>query len=100
LPLPALVRHPRALPQRDALRRPAPPQLGKAPGNQGAHQAACLARLNKEIRSGLERQEIKAKYADLGGSTFATSPTEFGDFLAQDVAKWTKLIKFAGLKPG
>ncbi len=60
---------------------------------------AIIDRLNKEIRSGLERQEIKAKYADLGGSTFATSPAEFGDFLAQDVAKWTKLIKFVGLKP-
>jgi tripartite-type tricarboxylate transporter receptor subunit TctC len=60
---------------------------------------AIVDRLNKEITAGLERQEIKAKYADLGGSTFATSPSEFGHFLAEDVAKWARLIKFAGLKP-
>jgi tripartite-type tricarboxylate transporter receptor subunit TctC len=60
---------------------------------------AIIDRLNKEITAGLERQEIKAKYADLGGSTFATSPSEFGNFLAEDVAKWARLIKFAGLKP-
>jgi hypothetical protein len=47
----------------------------------------------------LERQDIKAKYADLGGSTFSTSPIEFGKFLSEDIAKWAKLIKFAGLKP-
>jgi tripartite-type tricarboxylate transporter receptor subunit TctC len=61
--------------------------------------ATIIDRLNKEIRAGLERQEIKTKYADLGGSTFSTSPAEFGKFLAEDVAKWAKLIKFAGIKP-
>src|SRR6516225_4347913 len=61
--------------------------------------SAIIDLLNREIRTGLQRQEIKAKYADLGGSTFSTSPIEFGKFLAEDVAKWTKLWKFAGLKP-
>jgi tripartite-type tricarboxylate transporter receptor subunit TctC len=61
--------------------------------------AAIIDRLNKEINAGLERQEIIAKYADLGGSTFAASPIEFGKFLSDDVAKWAKLIKFAGIKP-
>jgi tripartite-type tricarboxylate transporter receptor subunit TctC len=60
---------------------------------------AIIDRLNKEINAGLERQEIIAKYTDLGGSTFATSPAEFGQFLNADVAKWAKLIKFAGIKP-
>jgi hypothetical protein len=28
------------------------------------------------------------------------SPAEFGKLIAQDIEKWAKVIKFAGIKPG
>jgi len=36
----------------------------------------------------------------LGVSPFPASPSEFGEFLAEDVQKWTRVIKIAGIKPG
>jgi tripartite-type tricarboxylate transporter receptor subunit TctC len=61
--------------------------------------ADIVAVLNREINSGLGRADIKAKYDDLGLRVHATSPTEFGKFIAEDTEKWAKVIKFAGIKP-
>ena len=60
--------------------------------------AEIIDRLNKEINAGLATSEIKAKYADLG-NILAISPAEFGRLIAEDIDKWAKLIKFAGIKP-
>ena len=68
-----------------------------APRN--THQA-IIEKLNQEINTALGTEFIKAKYADLGGSPFPTSPSEFGKFLADDVQKWTRVMKIAGIKPG
>jgi tripartite-type tricarboxylate transporter receptor subunit TctC len=45
------------------------------------------------------RPDIKAKYDDLGLNTLAISPAEFGKLIADDIQKWGKVIKFAGIKP-
>jgi tripartite-type tricarboxylate transporter receptor subunit TctC len=55
-------------------------------------------KLNKEINAGLADSRMKARIADLGGTVFATSPTEFGTFIAAYTEKWAKVIKFAGAK--
>jgi tripartite-type tricarboxylate transporter receptor subunit TctC len=54
--------------------------------------------LNKEINAGLAEARIKARFADLGYTAFTSSPAEFGTFIAEDVAKCAKVIKFAGIK--
>jgi tripartite-type tricarboxylate transporter receptor subunit TctC len=60
---------------------------------------AVIDLLNKEINAGLMRPDIKAKYDDLGLNTLAISPAEFGTLIADDIQKWAKVIKFAGIKP-
>jgi tripartite-type tricarboxylate transporter receptor subunit TctC len=55
--------------------------------------------LNREINAGLARSEIKARYDDLGLRIHASSPTDFGNFIAADVEKWAKAIKVAGIPP-
>ena len=42
---------------------------------------------------------IKDKYADLGLNPFAVSPNEFGKLIADDVEKWKKVMKAAGIEP-
>jgi tripartite-type tricarboxylate transporter receptor subunit TctC len=42
---------------------------------------------------------LKARLADLGYVTFASSPAEFGTLIAQETEKWAKVMKFAGVKP-
>jgi hypothetical protein len=41
---------------------------------------------------------MKARFADFNFTVFPGSPTEFGQFIAEDTEKWRKVVKFAGLK--
>jgi tripartite-type tricarboxylate transporter receptor subunit TctC len=55
--------------------------------------------LNKEINAGLAQPQVKTRFDDLGLRTHASSPDEFGKFIATDVEKWAKVIKAAGINP-
>ena len=61
--------------------------------------AEIIDRLNKEINAGLGDPKIKARLADLGGTPFVGSPADFGKLIADEIEKWAKVIKFAGIKP-
>ncbi len=58
-----------------------------------------IDRLNKEIGAGLADPKIVARIADLGGTVLAGSPAAFGRLISDDIEKWAKVIKFAGIKP-
>ena len=55
--------------------------------------------LNKEINAGLADPRIKARYAELGSTVFPTAPAEFAKFIADEVEKWGRVVKFSGAKP-
>jgi tripartite-type tricarboxylate transporter receptor subunit TctC len=59
-----------------------------------------IDRLNKEINAGLADPKLKARFADLGGTSLAGSPADFAKLIADDTEKWRKVIKFSGAKPG
>jgi tripartite-type tricarboxylate transporter receptor subunit TctC len=59
---------------------------------------AIVQRLNKEINAVLDEPAIKSRMADLGSDPFASTPAEFTKFIAEDVDKWAKVVKAAGLK--
>ena len=61
--------------------------------------ADVVDKLNKEINAGLADSKIIAKISDLGGTVASDSPADFGKFLATQVEKWTKVVKFADIKP-
>jgi tripartite-type tricarboxylate transporter receptor subunit TctC len=61
--------------------------------------AEIIDRLNKEINTGLADPELKARFAKLGLTVLAGSPADFGKLIADETEKWTKVIKFAGIKP-
>jgi tripartite-type tricarboxylate transporter receptor subunit TctC len=58
-----------------------------------------IDKLNATINAGLADPGLKAKVKELGGETMSMTPAEFGKFLADDTAKWAKVVKFSGLKP-
>jgi tripartite-type tricarboxylate transporter receptor subunit TctC len=60
--------------------------------------ADIVEKLNKEINQALADPEMKAHFADLGGTVAVGSPVEFGKFIAEETEKWAKVIKFAGIK--
>jgi len=43
--------------------------------------------------------KVTARLADMGSAAHALSAADFGKLIAEDVEKWGKVVKFAGLKP-
>jgi tripartite-type tricarboxylate transporter receptor subunit TctC len=58
-----------------------------------------IDKLNKEINVALTEPRIKARIADLGGTVFAGSPSDFSKLIVEETEKWAKVIKFSGAKP-
>jgi tripartite-type tricarboxylate transporter receptor subunit TctC len=61
--------------------------------------AAIIERLNSEIEAGLSDATLKSRMSDLGSVPFLGSPADFGKLMAAETEKWTKVVKFAGIKP-
>jgi len=53
--------------------------------------------LNKEINLALQDPQIQARVKDLGGIPAPGTPAVFGKFLADETAKWEKVIRAANL---
>ena len=60
--------------------------------------AAIVDKLNQTINAGLANATIKARIADMGGMLLAGSPADFGKLVADETAKWGKVIRDAGIK--
>jgi tripartite-type tricarboxylate transporter receptor subunit TctC len=58
-----------------------------------------IGKLNAEINAALADPKIKARLIELGGTPLASSPADFGKFVADDTAKWAKVIRAANIKP-
>ena len=54
--------------------------------------------LNRELNAGLADTKIKTRIVELGGTVLGGTPAEFGTILTEAIDKWTKVIKFAGIK--
>jgi tripartite-type tricarboxylate transporter receptor subunit TctC len=60
--------------------------------------AAVIEKLNREINAVLADPKMKARIVDFGYTVFASSPADFGMFIAAYTEKWAKVIKFSGAK--
>jgi tripartite-type tricarboxylate transporter receptor subunit TctC len=58
-----------------------------------------VGKLINEINAGLTDSKIRAQLADLGGTPLPGSPADFGKLIAEEIEKWAKVVKVAGLKP-
>ena len=67
-------------------------------GAPKATPAEIIDKLNNEISAGLADPNMKARFADLGGTVLAGSPADFGKLIADETEKWAKVVKFAGIK--
>jgi len=60
--------------------------------------AEIVDRLNREINAGLADPTIKARLAEMGASPLPGSPADFRKLIADETAKWAKVVKAANLK--
>jgi tripartite-type tricarboxylate transporter receptor subunit TctC len=58
-----------------------------------------IDKLNKEINAVLAEPAMRAKLAELGAEPMLMTPAEFGKYIADETEKWSKVVKFAHIKP-
>jgi tripartite-type tricarboxylate transporter receptor subunit TctC len=57
-----------------------------------------IERLNKEVHACIADPKFVARFAKLGATVLASSPAEFGKFIADETEKWGKVVKYSGAK--
>jgi tripartite-type tricarboxylate transporter receptor subunit TctC len=55
--------------------------------------------LNTAVNAVLADPKLKARLVELGGVPMPMTPAQFGKFIADETAKWAKVVKFSGAKP-
>jgi tripartite-type tricarboxylate transporter receptor subunit TctC len=61
--------------------------------------AAVIDQLNAAVNAIVAEPEFQKQLADLGNTAVSDTPAGFGKLIADDTARWAKVVKFAGLKP-
>jgi tripartite-type tricarboxylate transporter receptor subunit TctC len=61
--------------------------------------AEIIDKLNKETNAALADPALKGKLAEFGAIVMTGSPADFQKFIAAEIEKWGKVVKFANLKP-
>ncbi len=57
-----------------------------------------INRLNSELVRAMHAPELKERLASLGTDPKTSTPEEFADYIKQEIDKWGKVIRAAGLK--
>jgi tripartite-type tricarboxylate transporter receptor subunit TctC len=62
--------------------------------------APVIDALNKVFNAATADASVKTRLADLGAlAMMPNTPAQFAGFIAEDAAKWAKVIKASGIKP-
>jgi tripartite-type tricarboxylate transporter receptor subunit TctC len=60
---------------------------------------AIIRKLNADIVATIRMPDIVAALRSQGAEAEISTPQEFGAYLKAEIAKWTKVIKDAGIRP-
>jgi tripartite-type tricarboxylate transporter receptor subunit TctC len=61
--------------------------------------AAVVARLNDAAVRALRSPDIRERMSQIGFDVVASSPAEFGQFMKEEVDRWTAVVNKGGIKP-
>jgi tripartite-type tricarboxylate transporter receptor subunit TctC len=67
-------------------------------GAPRATPAEIVGTVNREINAALADPKISGRLTGLGATVLRLTPDEFGRLIAAETEKWTKVVKFAGIK--
>lgn len=60
---------------------------------------AAIARYNREVASALERPAFRARLQAVGVDPAPSTPADLAVFVERDRARWTRLVRDAGIRP-
>jgi tripartite-type tricarboxylate transporter receptor subunit TctC len=55
-------------------------------------------KINAAIQKVIAQPAVRAKFADIGAQTTGGTPEQFGAYIREDLAKWTRIVKDANVK--
>ena len=58
-----------------------------------------VSRLNAEMVSAIRQPETQERLAKEGADPVVSSPQDFGRFIQNEIEKWRKVIRAAGIQP-
>jgi tripartite-type tricarboxylate transporter receptor subunit TctC len=58
--------------------------------------ADVIEKLNKTVNEALKDPKLVERFAELGGAPMPGTPADFGKVMADEVAKWKKVVEFSG----
>jgi tripartite-type tricarboxylate transporter receptor subunit TctC len=58
-----------------------------------------VERLSREVNAGLADAGVQKRFAEVGAVPLHYTPTEMRDMIAQDLKKWARIVKLAGIEP-
>jgi tripartite-type tricarboxylate transporter receptor subunit TctC len=62
--------------------------------------AEIVAKLNREINAGLADPKLKTQLAEMGAWVLPGSPADCGKLIADEIEKWSKVIRAGNIKAG
>jgi tripartite-type tricarboxylate transporter receptor subunit TctC len=68
-------------------------------GAPSATPSAIVDKINNAVDASVADPQTRARLIALGAEPMSMTPAEFGKFIADETDKWSKVIKFAGIKP-
>jgi tripartite-type tricarboxylate transporter receptor subunit TctC len=57
-----------------------------------------VEKLNAAVQKVIAQPAIRAKFAEIGAATTGGTPEQFGAYIREDLAKWTRIVKEANVK--
>lgn len=59
---------------------------------------AVIMKLNAQMRSALDQQDVRDTFANVGTEPAPTTPQELREFVVAEIAKWGRAVKQSGAK--
>jgi tripartite-type tricarboxylate transporter receptor subunit TctC len=59
---------------------------------------AVIERLNAALNASLAQPEVRDRLAEQGADVQPTTPQQFAQFMRDEVAKWTRLVRETGIR--
>jgi tripartite-type tricarboxylate transporter receptor subunit TctC len=60
---------------------------------------AVVEKLNAEVTKAMESPDLKKRFLEFGAEPAPMRTAEFGPWVQQEVSKWTRLVREAGIQP-